>query len=180
MVKRLGGPKGFTTTKIAGKVRNKTLRDLTGRAAVIESGMAYTYTEHISDIGIEARGETLEAAFEAGAEATLNIMFDLETIEEREQIPIIAEAGDIELLFVEVLNEVLSLQGLNNLALRRLGKSEIRKKDGGFAFSGVAHGERFDAGRHGVRTEVKGATYSGLSYNNGEGGAHQLSCVLDV
>ena len=177
MVKRLGGPKGFTTTKIAG---NRPLRDLTGRAAVIESGMAYTYTEHISDIGIEASGETLEAAFEAGAEATLNIMFDLETIEEREQIPIIAEAEDIELLFVEVLNEVLSLQGLNNLALRRLGKSEIRKKDGGFAFSGVAHGERFDAGRHGVRTEVKGATYSGLNYNNGEGGAHRLSCVLDV
>ncbi|OGP14605.1 MAG: hypothetical protein A2054_03380, partial [Deltaproteobacteria bacterium GWA2_55_10] len=110
--------------------------------------MAYTYTEHISDIGIEASGETLEAAFEAGAEATLNIMFDLETIEEREQIPIIAEAGDIELLFVEVLNEVLSLQGLNNLALRRLGKSEIKKKDGGFAFSGVAHGERFDPARH--------------------------------
>jgi len=43
---------GLTTAEIAGKARNRPLRNLTGRAAVIESGMAYTYTEHISDIGI--------------------------------------------------------------------------------------------------------------------------------
>lgn len=153
---------------------------MTGLAAVIESGMGYTYTEHISDIGIEAGGDSLEAAFEAGIEATLNIMFDLDTIEEKEQIPVTAEGADIELLFVEVLNEVLSIQGLGELALKRVGKSEIWKKDGGFAFSGVAYGESFDPARHGVKTEVKGATYSGLSYNNGEGGVHLLACVVDV
>lgn len=153
---------------------------MTGRAAVIESGMPYAYTEHISDIGIEASGATLEAAFEAGVEATLNIMFDLDTIEERERVDICAEAPDIELLFVEVLNEVLSLQGLKGLALRRMGGAKIMKKEGGFAFTGTACGEGFDPARHGVRTEVKGATYSGLRYNNGEGGVHLLCCVLDV
>jgi len=149
-------------------------------AAMIESGMGYAYTEHISDIGIEASGDTLEAAFEAGVEATLNIMFDLDTIEEGERVPVIAEAPAIELLFVEVLNEALSVQGLNGLALRRVSESRIREKEGGFTFSAIAYGERFDPARHGVKTEVKGATYSGLRYNNGEGGVHLLSCVLDV
>lgn len=153
---------------------------MTGRTAVLESGMPYAYTEHISDIGIEASGNSVEAAFEAGAEAALNIMFDLDTIEESERVAVTAEAPDIALLFVEVLNEVISLQGLGELALKRVGNAGISETDVGFAFSGTAYGERFDPARHGVKTEVKGATYSGLSYNNGEGGVHTLRCLLDV
>ncbi|MFQ5735535.1 MAG: archease [Thermodesulfobacteriota bacterium] len=141
--------------------------------------MPYSYSEHISDIGIEAVGADLASAFEAGVEATLNIMFDLDAIEEKVCVEVRAEAGDVETLFVEVINEVLSLQGRDELALRRLKVEEISTGDG-FALRGKAFGESFDAARHGPGTEVKGATYSGLFYNNGEGGVHVLRCVLDV
>ncbi len=153
---------------------------MTEKMPVIKSGMPYTYSEHISDIGIEARGSGLLSAFEAGVEAALNIMFNLDTIDEKVSVEVAAEAGDIELLFVEVINEVISLQGRDELALKRIKADSIEKRDGGFAFRGAAWGEKFDPARHEVRTEVKGATYSGLSYNNGEGGEHVLSCVLDV
>lgn len=131
-------------------------------------------------MGIEASATTLAEAFEAGAEAMLNLMFDLSTVEESLSFPIAATGRDVELLFVEVLNETLSVQGLHGLALKRLKVGSIKAQDGNIAFSGTAYGERFDAGKHVVKTEVKGATYSGLSYNNGEGGTHILRCVLDV
>lgn len=141
--------------------------------------MGYSYSEHISDIGIRASAATLEGAFEQGAEATLNVMFGLDTIDEKVSVEITAEASDIELLFVEVLNEALSLQSRDELALKRLKANEIKSAGGRYRFSGTAYGEPFDREKHEVRTEVKGATYSGLFYIQ-EAGEHVLHCILDV
>ncbi|MBI5642749.1 MAG: archease [Deltaproteobacteria bacterium] len=142
--------------------------------------MPYSYSEHISDIGIKASGPDLKSAFEEGVAAMLDIMFELDTIDEREGFVISAEAGDIETLFVEVLNEVLSVQGLNELALKRTKADEIRREENRYLFRGTAFGEKFDREKHGVKTEVKGATYSGLRYNGGRGGVFELECILDV
>ena len=142
--------------------------------------MPYRYFEHISDIGIEASAPTLEGAFEAGAEAMLSVMFDLATIGRTTRVGISAAAPEVDLLFVETLNEVLSIQGRDELALKTLTGVKITRGDKGYALIGTAVGEGMDLTRHGVRTEVKGATYSGLSYNGGAGGAHVLRCVLDV
>lgn len=142
--------------------------------------MPYGYSEHISDIGIAATGQTLESAFEEGASAMLNVMFDLSTIDEKTSVKISAEARDIEMLFVEVLNEVLSVQGRDDIALKRLECAEIKKTNAGFGFTGAAFGEAFSRDKHSVKTEVKGATYSGLNYGKTPDGGHVLRCVLDV
>ena len=142
--------------------------------------MPYSYTEHISDVCIRAQGRTLEEAFEAGAEAMLNCMFGLESIEEKTSVEITAEAGEIDLLFVEVLNEVLSIQGRDGLALKRLKAEAILLKGKNLSFKGAVFGERFDPEKHAVKTEVKAATYSGLRYSRGEKDSHILECVLDV
>ena len=142
--------------------------------------MPYSYIEHISDVRIHAQGHTLEEAFEAGAEAMLNCMFGLETIEEKTSVEIIAEAGEIDLLFVEVLNEVLSIQGRDGLALKRLKAEAILLKDKNLCFKGAVFGEKFAPEKHAVKTEVKAATYSGLRYSRGDKDSHVLECVLDV
>ena len=41
--------------------------------------MVYSYTEHISDIGIVASAPTLEAAFEEGVKAALETFKDFDT-----------------------------------------------------------------------------------------------------
>lgn len=142
--------------------------------------MPYSYIEHISDIGIHAEGDTLAGAFESGVEAVLGVMFSLDTIDEKMEAPIEASAREIDLLFVEVINEVLSMQGRDGLALKRLEVRELEKTDKGFVFTGIARGERLNLDKHEVRTEVKGATYSGLRYYKGEDGRHVLECILDV
>jgi SHS2 domain-containing protein len=139
----------------------------------------YSYFEHISDVGLRASAPTLEGAFEAGAEGMLAIIFDLDTIDETTSVEITARAREVDLLFVEVLNEIVSIQSRDELALKRLETVELSRGPDGFIYRGTAHGEGF-ADKHVVKTEVKGATYSGLYYNEGEGGEHVLECVLDV
>ncbi len=142
--------------------------------------MGYEYFEHISDVGVHAEGQSLSAAIECGTEAMLAVMFDPDSIREGSVVSISASAPTPDLLFVEVLNEVLSLQGLDELALKRIETVELEKIAEGFIYRGRALGEKFDSSRHEVRTEVKAATYSRLSYANPKQESHILECVLDV
>lgn len=142
--------------------------------------MSYSYIDHISDVCIRAEGPTLATAIESGAEAMFNLSFDLDAITEDKTVAINAQAPTPELLFIEVLNECLSLQGVNELAFRRLKTIEIKEVDGGLSYAGTAYGEVFDRCKHAPKTEVKAATYSGLTYNDGKDGLHVLTCVLDV
>ena len=50
--------------------------------------MPYTYLDHEADVGIRAIGDTLEEAFQEGAKAMLNVMWDISTIEERQNVSI--------------------------------------------------------------------------------------------
>jgi SHS2 domain-containing protein len=143
--------------------------------------MPYSYTEHISDIGIRAEGTSLEEAFEAGARAALAVMFVTETVGSGATVEITASAPEIDLLFVEVINEVISIIGRDELAAHKVRDSKIEElPEGGFSFIGTVVGERFDADAHEVLTEVKAATYSGLRYRIGDHGEHILECVLDI
>lgn len=144
--------------------------------------MPYTYYEHISDIGIRAEGDTLEEALCSGVAAALAVMFDLDTVGEGVEAEVRAAAPEVDLLFVEVINEVLSLMGRKDLALRGMKDVRVERNEGTeeYEFTGTVFGERFDAEKIVAETEVKGATYSGLEYSRGPGGEHVFTCVLDV
>ena len=141
--------------------------------------MGYSYLEHVSDIGILAYGDSMEDAFRSGAEALLNIVFDLDTIGTDIAVPIEARAPEPELLFVEALNELISVLDRDGLALKGIRDVRIFEGTGGFSMSAVAYGESFSADLHTVKCEVKGATYSGLSYELKDG-KHTFTCVVDV
>ncbi len=142
--------------------------------------MPYSYIEHLADIGIHAEGATVEEAFENGAEAVLNLMFDLETINTTEDVTFGVDAKDLQLLFVEVINETISVQDTHGFAFKRLVTAEIKKTNGLYRFIGTAYGEPLSLEKHTVKTEVKAATYSGLSYKKEDEGKHVFECILDV
>ena len=141
--------------------------------------MGYSYLEHVSDIGILAYGESMEDAFKSGAEALLNIVFDLDTIGTDKDVPIEARAPEPDLLFVESLNELISIMDSEGLAFKGIRDVRILEEPGGFTFNATACGESFNAGLHTVKCEVKGATYSGLSYEVKDS-IHTFTCVVDV
>ena len=141
--------------------------------------MPYTYLDHEADVGIRAIGSTLEEAFQEGAKAMLNVMWDISTIEERQNVSIESEARDIPELFVEALNEILFKQDVEGLALDRFEVDEIKKVNDRYRLKGTAYGEPLNLDKHTVKTEVKAATYAGLRYEEKEG-QHIVQCILDV
>ncbi|HBR16042.1 MAG TPA: hypothetical protein DD725_00320 [Deltaproteobacteria bacterium] len=141
--------------------------------------MPYTYLDHEADVGIRAVGSTLEEAFEQGAKAMLNVMWDISKVEERQNVSIECKAGDIPELFVEALNEILFKQDVEGLVLARFQVDEIKKADERYKLKGTVFGEPLNLDKHSVKTEVKAATYAGLRYEVKEG-QHSVQCILDV
>jgi len=139
--------------------------------------MEYELLEHEADIGIRGYGNTIEEAFENGARAMFSIMIDLETVESEKNVEIKCEAPDIEALFVEWLNELLTKKDLEEMSFSRF-KVKIYKDDT-YKLEGTASGEKFDQKKHKAKLEVKGATYSGLKIGKKDEKIF-IQCIVDV
>jgi len=139
--------------------------------------MEYELLEHEADIGIRGYGNTIEEAFENGAKAMFSIMIDLETVESEKNMEIKCEAPDIEALFVEWLNELLTKKDIEEMSFSRF-KVKIYKDDI-YKLEGTASGEKFDQKKHKAKLEVKGATYSGLKIGKKDEKIF-IQCIVDV
>lgn len=139
--------------------------------------MEYELLEHEADIGIRGYGNTIEEAFENGARAMFSIMIDLETVGPEKNVEIKCEAPDIEALFVEWLNELLTKKDIEEMSFSRF-KVKIYK-DEIYKLEGTASGEKFDQKKHKAKLEVKGATYSGLKIGKKDEKIF-IQCIVDV
>lgn len=140
--------------------------------------MPYEYLDHEADIGILSTGDTLEETFEEGAKAMFDVMVDLDTVEDQQEVEIAVEATDVVTLFVEWLNELLAQSDIKGIFFSNFRVEQIEHLEGIYRLRGSAYGEARDSNKHNIRTEVKGATYYGLKvWKNGQ---HHAQCVLDV
>lgn len=141
--------------------------------------MGYEYLDHEADMGILAWGIELEEAFEDGAKALFNVMVDTNQVEAKEDVLIECDALDIAALFVEWLNELLTQKDIRNLFFSKFEIEQINRESNGFSLRAIASGETMNPNKHNIKTEVKGATYSGLLYEK-EGNKHKLRCIIDI
>ncbi len=136
--------------------------------------MTFEIFEHRADVGIRGLGKTMEEAFEGAALAMFSVMVDPGTVRPIESFDIEVSASDDGALFVEWLNELLSLADLNDMAF-----SAFEVEISGSSLKGKASGEKWDLERHEPKTEVKAATYSSLLVKN-ENGSYIAQCIVDV
>jgi len=141
--------------------------------------MPYEYLDHQADIGIRSWGDTLEEALEEAARALFGVMVDPDSVEGRFEVKIECEAGEESLLFVEMLNTLLSQAGLSEYVFCDMTIDSIVRFREGIRLRGRARGEPLDTSKHEPGSEVKAATYSGLKYST-EGGKFRLQCLLDI
>lgn len=135
----------------------------------------YDYFEHGADVGIIGRGASLEEAFEEGARAMFNLMVDIEGVRPIDQVSIDCQGSDVDGLFIEWLNHLLTQADIRQMVFSEFTVEEIK----GFHLRGSARGEQLAPDRHLVKTEVKAATYSMLATGR-EGDEHFARCVVDV
>jgi SHS2 domain-containing protein len=141
--------------------------------------MPYEYLDHEADIGVRGIGATPREALSEGARAMLHIMVNPDTVATTTEVPVHCESGDLESLFVALLNELLYLREVRGITLVDLGITRLEEVDDGWVLEGVAVGEAFDPDKHEFLTEVKAATFFGLKYYT-EDDRHVIQCVVDV
>jgi SHS2 domain-containing protein len=144
-----------------------------------ETAMPYEYLDHTADLGIRGIGDTLEQAFAQGAQAMLDAIADTSSLEPRLACEVTCTAPDIPALFCEWLNELLYQSEMLRALWQSARVSSLAQTGGEWVLKGAARGELLDPERHTVYTQVKAATYAGLSYRQSDG-QHILECVLDV
>lgn len=141
--------------------------------------MPYEYLDHTADLGIRAAGDTLEQAFGQGAQAMLDAIADTHSIQPQLACEVTCSAPDIPALFCEWLNELLYQAEVQRAVWQSAHVDRVWQTGADWMLEGAARGETLDLNRHVLHTEVKAATYAGLSYRQ-IGGQHILECVLDL
>jgi SHS2 domain-containing protein len=138
----------------------------------------YELIEHTADIGIRVKGKDLEELFKNTALA----MFDI--IAERRPHPsvhrpqtanitVIEKADNLEELFINWLNELLSLSAAKELIFSDFVINKIGKN----ALQALAIGENIKDYK--INTEIKAATYHQLKLEQTESG-WQVEVIFDV
>jgi len=129
---------------------------------------------HQADIGVRGLGRTLDEAFAEAALAMTAVICSPEKIEPKQQVEIHCSCEDVELLFVDWLNELVY-----EMATRRMLFGRFEVTVAGDRLHGRAWGETADPQRHETAVEVKGATYTQLKVVRRQD-TWIAQCVVDV
>jgi SHS2 domain-containing protein len=135
----------------------------------------YELIEHTADIGIRVKGKELKDLFRNAALAMFDIIAEKDKTAPagQKRIKIEQSADDPEELFINWLNELLSLSATKELIFSDF---RIDKFDGKH-LQATACG--CDVGNFKVNAEIKAATYHGLEIKKNNSG-WQASVIFDV
>jgi len=137
----------------------------------------YENFEHKADIGVRGKASSVEEAFAEAAKALFNVEVDVKKVKPSKKIKFKCSAMNLEELFVEWLNSLLSHASLRDMVFSKF-KVKIKNTKPP-VLEGEAFGEKFNAKKHNVKSEVKGATYSQLKVYQDKG-LWIAQCIVDV
>ncbi|MCE4606790.1 MAG: archease [Desulfurococcales archaeon] len=138
----------------------------------------FTTREHTADELIEARGRSLEEAFEQAAEAVFEVITDTSRVSCSEEVEVTVEGYDLENLLYRWIEELLYYLDVEGLVFSGFKVNGISGNDS-YALTGKVCGERFNPERHEHRTIVKAMTYAEMSIRR-EGSCWVLTFVVDI
>jgi len=122
--------------------------------------------EHTADVGIRARGDTLDELAVACAEGMVSILAAEGEIQEKKSVEIAVEGESPEDLIHEWLRELLYRFDADGLVFRRFDVHEASDT----RLCATCIGERFDPSRHKGGTEIKAVTYHRFRVERGDDG----------
>lgn len=135
----------------------------------------YETFDHTADVGIEARGDTLEELFSSAAAGMLALLIDPKDVRRSEHRAIRVAAGDLEGLLVDWLNELLVLLNADGFVPAAAAVTAVTQP--GTLVADV-EGEPVDPARHRFRTDIKAATYHQVQVR--QNGEWRARVILDV
>ena len=122
---------------------------------------SFSHLEHTADVLIEARGRTLEEAFEQAGIGVYEVITDTSAVEPKRRLDIDVTGSDLENLLYKWIEELLINTDSDGLvySIFRVCRIE-RNSDGSYHIVSSVWGEEFDPEKHEERTIVKAMTYA--------------------
>jgi SHS2 domain-containing protein len=133
----------------------------------------YEILEHTADIGVRARGRSLEEVFENAAWGMVDILGARAHGGKGEAVAVAVEGSDREALLVAWLNEVMFRLEHSGARLASLGVRAVREGAMDATLNLMEDGPPPDG------TELKAATYHQLAIRQTEGG-YEATVYFDV
>lgn len=124
--------------------------------------MGYTFIDHTADVAADLTGRTVEELFASAAQAMTDTVTDLSSVRPVITQSVTVEAGAIEDLLVDWLNELLYRFEVQNVLVSDATVT-IEERGGRWYLGATIAGEIFDPSRHPSRVGIKSATYHNLS-----------------
>jgi SHS2 domain-containing protein len=144
-----------------------------------DRGHAFLEDIAIADVAFQAHGATLEAVFEEAGYAVIETMLDeLDDLRRDERRTVALDEGDLELLLLDFLQELIYLKDAEEMLL--LPESvQIEQRDGRHHLHANLAGERINPTRHRLNVDVKAVTMHRFRLHRTATG-WQATVVLDV
>lgn len=133
----------------------------------------YQTFEHQADIGVRGKAKTLEESFQEAAKAMFSIECSIKKVKTTKKIKISCNAQNVEELFVEWLNALLTQSSIHEMMF-----SDFKVKIKNNKLEGEALGEKLNK-KHELKTEIKAATYSQLKVFKDKN-QFICQCIVDV
>jgi SHS2 domain-containing protein len=127
----------------------------------------FTILEHPADIGIEARGDDLPAAFGEAAAGMMSLIVDAVSVGTGQSREVAVSASDPEQLLVRWLSEILYLFDAEGFVGREFCVAELTRT----TLRATVRGEHLSRPRHTTLLDVKAVTYHQVQVQQNEGGA---------
>ena len=140
--------------------------------------MGYTFIDHTADVAADLTGGSPEELFTAAAQALTDTITEIATVQPAVTQSVTLDAGSLEDLLVDWLNELLYRFEVQNMLVSGASVS-LRESAGRRHLNATIAGEPFDPVRHPSRVLVKSATYHGLTVVH-EHGTWRARIVLDI
>lgn len=115
----------------------------------------YKTFNHTADLGIEVYGEDQKHLFLNAGFALFDLITDMDKVEVKTSLPLVAEGMNPEDLMVSWLRELLYLHQVKGYLFRDFAIHEMSEE----VLKATVKGEKFDPRRHELIREIKAATY---------------------
>ena len=155
----------------------------------------FEYFETMADMGVIARGKTLEEAFKESAKALSNIMVNIDTIEKNIKKEIEISSEDLYSLLYDFLTELLIMMDSEYLIFsdfdieiykkedeqkEKKEKNENENENGAeYILKCIAYGETLNKEKHEPKKEVKAITYHKMEIKK-ENDEYVIKYIVDL
>jgi len=140
--------------------------------------MTYRFVEHTADVGVELEASSYEGLLSEGLLALTDTLTEVERVSLEIELSVDLSAPSREDLLVGWLNELVYLFDSKSVLLRQ-SDIGVGKEGGEWRLRATVCGERYDPGRHRIKTLIKAVTYHQLAVRSSTSG-WQARVVFDI